>query len=72
MKTFAEIKDGAVVNTSVWDTEMPQGEQFVEITGSIDSIGIGIGWAYINGQFIEPVRPEPETPESETPIIEGQ
>lgn len=62
MKTFAEIKDGVVVNTSVWDTEMPQGEQFVEITGIIDSIGIGIGWAYVAGQFIDPVQPESETP----------
>lgn len=61
MKTFAEIKDGVVVNTSVWDAELPQGEQFVEITG-IDSIGISIGWAYVDGQFIDSVPPEPETP----------
>jgi hypothetical protein len=51
MKTFAEIKDSVVVNMSVWESETPQGEQFVDATG-IDNVGIG--WAYVDGQFIEP------------------
>jgi hypothetical protein len=68
MKTFAEIKDGVIVNTSVWDAETPQGEQFVEIT---DIENVGIGWSYVNGQFVEPVQPEPEIPESEIPNIES-
>jgi hypothetical protein len=55
MKTFAEIKDNVIVNTSIWDTEAPQGEQFVEIT---DIPNVGIGWSYVNGGFIEPVQPE--------------
>jgi hypothetical protein len=59
MKTFAEIKDGVIVNTSVWDAETPQGEQFVEIT---DIENVGIGWLYVNGEFIEPPQPEPEQP----------
>ena len=69
MKTFAEIKDGVIVNTSVWDAETPQGEQFVEIT---DIENVGIGWSYVNGQFVEPVQPEPEIPESEIPNTESQ
>jgi hypothetical protein len=68
MKTFAEIKDGVIVNTSVWDAETPQGEQFVEIT---DIENVGIGWSCVNGQFVEPVQPEPEIPESEIPNIES-
>jgi len=51
MKTFAEIKDNKVINVSVWGKESPQGVQFVDITGIPN---VGIGWSYINGQFIEP------------------
>jgi hypothetical protein len=61
MKTFAEIKDNTIVNVSVWGDEAPQGEQFVEITGIPN---VGIGWTYVNGEFIEPPQPEqPETPQ---------
>jgi hypothetical protein len=52
MKTFAEIKDGVVVNMSVWESKTPQGDQFVDATG-IDNVGIG--WAYVNGEFVEPM-----------------
>jgi len=67
MKTFAEIKDGLVVNVSVWDVEAPQGEQFVEITGIPN---VGIGWTYFDGQFVEP---EPTTPaglDTDIPVSE--
>jgi hypothetical protein len=57
MKTFAEIKDGVIVNVSVWGDESPQGEQFFDITGIPN---VGIGWSYANGEFIEPAQPEPE------------
>jgi hypothetical protein len=53
MKTFAEIKDSVVVNMSVWESETPQGDHFVDATG-IDNVGIG--WAYVDGQFIEPEK----------------
>jgi hypothetical protein len=52
MKTFAEIKDGVVVNVSVWGDEVPQGEQLVDIT---DIANVGIGWSFVDGEFIEPV-----------------
>ena len=54
MKTFAEIKDGVIVNVSVWESETPQGEQFVEITGIPN---VGIGWTYVDGEFTEPTPP---------------
>jgi hypothetical protein len=56
MKTFAEIKDGVVVNVSAWEAETPQGEQFVEIT---DIPNAGIGWTYTEDEFIEPEATEP-------------
>ena len=67
MKTFAEIQDGAVVNVSVWDAESPQGEQFVEITGIPN---VGIGWTYMNGEFIEPALPTPTPPSGDIPVTE--
>ena len=68
MKTFAEIKDGLVVNTSVWGDKSPQGEQFVETT---DIPNVGIGWAYVNGEFIEPQEPQ-EPQEEPAPPEENQ
>jgi hypothetical protein len=69
MKTFAEIKDGLVVNTSVWEFETPQGEHFVDIT---DIPNVGIDWSYSNGEFIEPPEPTPPlTPSSgDIPVSE--
>jgi hypothetical protein len=71
MKTFAEIKDGVVVNMTVWEFETPQGDQFIETT---DMPNVIIGCSYVGGNFIEPAQPEPETtlPESDTPNIEAQ
>jgi hypothetical protein len=54
MKTFAEIKDGVVVNVSVWDAESPQGDQFIDIT---DIPNVGIGWTYVDGEFTDPTPP---------------
>jgi hypothetical protein len=67
MKTFAEIKDGFVVNMSVWESEAPQGEQFVDATG-IDNVGIG--WTYVDGQFAEPVPTTPAGLDTEIPVSE--
>jgi hypothetical protein len=54
MKTIAEIKNEIIVNVSVW-AEMPVGEQYVDIT---DVPNAGIGWGYVNGQFVEPLPVE--------------
>ena len=53
---FAQIKDGVIVNVTVWDQD-PQMADFVNITGIAN---VGIGWSYVDGQFVEPVLPEPE------------
>jgi hypothetical protein len=68
MKTFAEIKDGLVVNMSVWEAETPQGDQFVDATG-IENVGIG--WSYAEGQFIEPVPTAPVGLDTDIPVTEG-
>jgi len=52
---FAEIKNGVIVNVSVWEQD-PKRPNFVNITGIAN---VGIGWTYANGQFVEPVQPEP-------------
>jgi hypothetical protein len=67
MKIFAEIKDGGVVNMSVWESETPEGVQFVDATG-IDNVGIG--WTYANGQFVEPVPTTPVGLDTDIPVTE--
>jgi hypothetical protein len=55
---YAVVKDELVINTIVWDgiTAWDPPEDCVAVlTG--DS-GAGIGWGYVNGQFIPPA---PET-----------
>jgi lipoprotein signal peptidase len=53
---FAEIKKGVIVNVSVWEQD-PHLPNFVNITGIAN---VGIGWAYVDGQFVEPTpAPEP-------------
>jgi hypothetical protein len=59
---FAEIKKGVIVNVSVWEQD-PHLPNFVNITGIAN---VGIGWAYVDGQFIEPVPP------AESQETEGQ
>jgi hypothetical protein len=68
MKTFAEIKDGVIVNTSVWETETPQGAQFVDIT---EVPNAGVGWLYVNGEFIDPTPAPTTAPSSgDIPVTE--
>jgi hypothetical protein len=61
MKTFAEIQDGVVVNTSVWEQD-PQLPNFVEITG-IENVGSG--WSFVDGQWVEPPLPPSQIPVTE-------
>lgn len=50
MKKMAHIIDGKVVNVSLWDgvTVFHPAEELVEIVGSA-----GIGWDYIDGEFVD-------------------
>lgn len=54
---YAIIKDELVINTVMWDGgdgwQPPQDCLAVVIGNS----GAGVGWGYVNGQF---VQPEPE------------
>jgi hypothetical protein len=52
LKTYAHIVDGKVVNVSVWDgvTHWEPSESVVEIP---EGIVAGIGWDYIDGEFVD-------------------
>lgn len=54
---FAIIENTLVINTTVADPKYAQSQGWIELTG-----GAGIGWSYIDGQFIAPPKPQP-TPE---------
>jgi len=67
--TYAIISQSQVVNIVEWDGttswQPPEGCQAVPLTEG------GIGWTYIDGQFVPPPEPEPEPePESEEPTPE--
>lgn len=63
---YAIISQSQVVNIVEWDGtaswQPPEGCQAVPLTEG------GIGWSYINGQFVPPPEPEPEP---EEPAPEG-
>ena len=50
---YAIIENSVVVNIAIADPEYAQEQGWVELTGNA-----GIGWFYVNGQFIEPA-PQP-------------
>jgi hypothetical protein len=52
LKTYAHIVDGTVVNVSVWDGVTPYqpAEELVEIP---EGTTAGIGWDYIDGEFVD-------------------
>lgn len=64
MKNYAIIDDtNTVINAVVWDGLPPwtpsQGCMAVAIPKGNSA---GIGWTYVNGQFIAPPQPEPPAP----------
>lgn len=60
LKTYAHIVDGTVVNVSVWDGVAPYqpAEELVEIS---EGTTAGIGWDYVDGEFVDN-RPVEEYP----------
>ena len=54
---YAIIQNNLVINTVVANSEYAKSQGWVELTGNA-----GIGWSYIDGQFIAPPQPQP-TPE---------
>ena len=59
LKTYAHIVEGKVVNVSLWDGESAwePAEEVVEI---LDGVIAGIGWDYVDGEFVDnrPVEEE--------------
>lgn len=58
---WAVIIDGVVQNTVVWDGvsdwSAPEGAEVVSLDGFE---GVGVGWDYVDGQFVDN-RPELDT-----------
>lgn len=70
------LSDGFIDNVIWFDADTaqytpPEDHGMVEIPGDNGLAGqwsmCGIGWSYINGQFVEPPKP----PEPEQPVVEG-
>jgi hypothetical protein len=53
MSNFAIIENGKVINTVIAEADYAAAQGWIELTSG------GIGWDYINGQFIDN-RPVPE------------
>ena len=71
LRHYAHVIDGKVVNVSVWDGVQPysppNGAQMIPLPTFTDDDGIerhigGIGWDYVDGQFVDnrPVEPVDE------------
>jgi hypothetical protein len=69
LSDYAHVKDGLVVNVSVWDgvqTYQPSdGVTMVPLPYTADEDGerrytAGIGWDYVDGQFIDNRPQEPD------------
>lgn len=57
MAKKAVIENNMVVNViEVW--EPPEGMVLVDLAPNV-----GIGWSYVNGEFVAPVQPEQVEPE---------
>ncbi|MGD9662059.1 MAG: hypothetical protein AB7U63_12370 [Porticoccaceae bacterium] len=59
MENYAIIKDGVVTNLIV----LADGAEWVPPSGHecIPASNVGVGWKFINGEFIDPSKPEPLT-----------
>jgi hypothetical protein len=62
LSVYAHVKDGKVVNTSVWDGVQPytppDGADMIPLPTYRDDEGVerhigGIGWDYIDGEFVD-------------------
>lgn len=67
-KQFAEIEKNKVINVIIWDNKTPISgyKNLIEIP---EETGAGIGWDYIDGQFIDN-RPKPPTPKTVEVVTE--
>jgi hypothetical protein len=61
---YAHVKNGAVVNVSLWDGSSdykpPKGETLHQLD---DDSPVGPGWSFKNGEFVDerpPAEPQPD------------
>jgi hypothetical protein len=63
MSVYAHVKDGTVVNVSVWDGTAPYsppaGETLVLLGAEVEAGMPGIGWDYTDDEFTDN-RPVPD------------
>ena len=64
MNNFAIIENGLVINSVVAETDYAAQQGWVLLTAKA-----GIGWSYINGQFVDN-RPRPEVVQPPAPTKE--
>jgi len=74
------LSDGYIENTIIWDKDAAPDVQaidgfgFAEIPNQGAHAGewsmCGVGWSYINDQFVEPSKPTPPTAEDQ-PVSTG-
>jgi len=60
LKSYAVVVDGKVVNVAVWDGETPWTPEEGEVVEIPVGSFAGIGWDYVNGEFVDnrPVEDE--------------
>jgi hypothetical protein len=56
---YAVVQDDVVINVVIWDGGPEWTPPAGCIAVALGDSGAGIGWGYVNGQFIPPA-PEPE------------
>ena len=57
---YAIIENAVVVNVAVATPEFAQEQGWVAMPDYVDGQAVGIGWGYVDGQFVPPLGPSPE------------
>ena len=55
---YAIIENNLVVNVTIATAEFAQSQGWVEIPEYVDGMAVGIGWFYIDGEFVAPLPPD--------------
>lgn len=57
---YAIIENNLVVNVTIASAEFAQSQGWVEMPEYVDGMAVGIGWFYVDNQFIPPAGPSPD------------
>lgn len=69
MANYAIIKDTLVINVCSWDGVTPwQPPEETEVIEILDNSPVGVGYTYVNEQFIPPSVQLPQLTELEDPL----